>query len=203
MRGVEEVPLTNETIERLADQYADATASRGYWRSMSNIAYDIVEWMNILGTAKTLSNATRANIRKAMATGDKFAIVRTLNAMPQNERNQLLKSIGGFAAGSLAEMADEMTMSISMKEGAHSARRDFGLLSDTDALADFSQRIGSYLSDADIWTEGIGGLLGGAGMQAIMPFIETKLNKKVLKEIKCMLKVLKQLLNLCVLDLMI
>ena len=178
IRGVEEVPLTNKTIERLADQYADATASRGYWRSMSNIAYDIVEWMNILGTAKTLSNATRANIRKAMATGDKFAIVRTLNAIPQNERNQLLKSIGGFAAGSLAEMADEMTMSISMKEGAHSARRDFGLLSDTDALADFSQRVGSYLSDADIWTEGIGGLLGGAGMQAIMPFIETKLNKK-------------------------
>lgn len=178
IRGVEEVPLTNETIERLADQYADATASRGYWRSMSNIAYDIVEWMNILGTAKTLSNATRANIRKAMATGDKFAIVRTLNAMPQNERNQLLKSIGGFAAGSLAEMADEMTMSISMKEGAHSARRDFGLLSDTDALADFSQRVGSYLSDADIWTEGIGGLLGGAGMQAVMPYIESKLNKK-------------------------
>ncbi len=178
MRGIEEVPLTNETIERLADQYADAAASRGYWRSMSNIAYDVVEWMNIIGTAKTLSNATRANIRKAMATGDKFAIVRTLNAIPQNERNQLLKSIGGFAAGSLAEMADEMTMSISMKEGAHSARRVFGLLSDTDALADFSQRVGSYLSDADIWTEGIGGLLGGAGMQAIMPFIETKLNKK-------------------------
>ena len=178
MRGLEEVPLTNETIERLADQYADAAASRGYWRSMSNIAYDIVEWMNIIGTAKTLSNATRANIRKAMATGDKFAIVRTLNAIPQNERNQLLKSIGGFAAGSLAEMADEMTMSISMKEGAHSARRDFGLLSDTDALADFSQRVGSYLSDADIWTEGIGGLLGGAGMQAVMPYIESKLNKK-------------------------
>lgn len=178
MRGLEEVPLTNETIERLADQYADAAASRGYWRSMSNIAYDIVEWMNIIGTAKTLSNATRANIRKAMATGDKFAIVRTLNAIPQNERNQLLKSIGGFAAGSLTEMADEMTMSIAMKEGAHSARKDFGLLSDTDALTDFGQRTGSYLSDADIWTEGIGGLLGGAGMQAIMPFIETKLNKK-------------------------
>lgn len=178
MRGIEEVPLTNETIERLADQYADAAASRGYWRSMSNIAYDVVEWMNIIGTARTLSNATRANIRKAMATGDKFAIVRTLNAIPQNERNQLLKSIGGFAAGSLAEMADEMTMSISMKEGAHSARRDFGLLSDTDALADFSQRVGSYLSDADIWTEGIGGLLGGAGMQAVMPYIESKLNKK-------------------------
>lgn len=178
MRGIEEVPLTNETIERLADQYADAAASRGYWRSMSNIAYDIVEWMNIIGTAKTLSNATRANIRKAMATGDKFAIVRTLNAIPQNERNQLLKSIGGFAAGSLAEMADEMTMSIAMKEGAHSARKNFGLLSDTDALTDFGQRVGSYLSDADIWTEGIGGLLGGAGMQAIMPFIETKLNKK-------------------------
>ena len=178
MRGLEEVPLTNETIERLADQYADAAASRGYWRSMSNIAYDIVEWMNIIGTAKTLSNATRANIRKAMATGDKFAIVRTLNAIPQNERNQLLKSIGGFAAGSLAEMADEMTMSIAMKEGAHSARKDFGLLSDTDALTDFGQRVGSYLSDADIWTEGIGGLLGGAGMQAIMPYIESKLNKK-------------------------
>ena len=178
MRGLEEVPLTDETIERLADQYADTAASRGYWRSMSNIAYDIVEWMNILGTAKTLSNATRANIRKAMATGDKFAIVRTLNAMPQNERSQLLKTIGGFAAGSLSEMADEMTMSIAMKEGVHSARKDFGLLSDTDALTDFSQRIGSYLSDADIWTEGIGGLLGGAGMQAIMPFIETKLNKK-------------------------
>ena len=178
MRGVEEVPLNDETIERLADQYADAAASRGYWRSMSNIAYDVVEWMNIIGTARTLSNATRANIRKAMATGDKFAIVRTLNAMPQNERNQLLKSIGGFAAGSLAEMADEMTMSIAMKEGAHSARKDFGLLSDTDALTDFGQRVGSYLSDADIWTEGIGGLLGGAGMQAIMPFIETKLNKK-------------------------
>lgn len=178
MRGVEEVPLNDETIERLADQYADAAASRGYWRSMSNIAYDVVEWMNIIGTAKTLSNATRANIRKAMATGDKFAIIRTLNAIPQNERNQLLKNIGGFAAGSLAEMADEMTMSISMKEGAHSARRDFGLLSDTDALADFSQRVGSYLSDADIWTEGIGGLLGGAGMQAVMPYIESKLNKK-------------------------
>lgn len=178
MRGLEEVPLTNETIERLADQYADAAASRGYWRSMSNIAYDIVEWMNIIGTAKTLSNATRANIRKAMATGDKFAIVRTLNAIPQEERSQLFKSIGGFAAGSLAEMADEMTMSIAMKEGAHSARKDFGLLSDTDALTDFGQRVGSYLNDADIWTEGIGGLLGGAGMQAIMPYIESKLNKK-------------------------
>ena len=46
---------------------------KGYWRSMSNIAYDVVEWMNILGTAKTLTKATRDNIRKAMATGDKFA----------------------------------------------------------------------------------------------------------------------------------
>ena len=178
MRGVEEVPLTNETIERLADQYADATASRGYWRSMSNIAYDVVEWMNILGTAKTLTKATRDNIRKAMATGDKFAIVRTLNAIPNADKGQILRAIGGFAGGSLAEMADEITMSIAMQEGAHSARRDFGLLSDTDALADFSQRVGSYLSDADIWTEGIGGLLGGIGMQTIMPFIETKINKR-------------------------
>lgn len=39
-------------------------------------------------------------------------------------------------------------------------------------------RVGSYLKDPDIWTEGIGGLLGGAGMQAIMPFIETKINKR-------------------------
>lgn len=150
----------------------------GYWRSMSNIAYDVVEWMNILGTAKTLTKATRDNIRKAMATGDKFAIVRTLNAIPNADRGQILRAIGGFAGGSLAEMADEMTMSIAMQEGTHAARKDFGLLSDTDALTDFSMRAGSYLKDPDIWTEGIGGLLGGAGMQAIMPFIETKINKR-------------------------
>ena len=82
---------------------------------MSNIAYDVVEWMNILGTAKTLTKATRDNIRKAMATGDKFAIVRTLNAIPNADRSQILRAIGGFAGGSLAEMADEMTMSILKK----------------------------------------------------------------------------------------
>lgn len=176
--GLEEVPLNDTNIESIADRYADNAASKGYWRSMSNIAYDVVEWMNILGTAKTLTKATRDNIRKAMATGDKFAIVRTLNAIPNADKGQILRAIGGFAGGSLAEMADEMTMSIAMKEGTHAARKDFGLLSDTDALTDFSMRASSYLKDPDIWTEGIGGLLGGAGMQAIMPFIETKINKR-------------------------
>lgn len=176
--GLEEVPLNDTNIESIADRYADNAASKGYWRSMSNIAYDVVEWMNILGTAKTLTKATRDNIRKAMATGDKFAIVRTLNAIPNADKGQILRAIGGFAGGSLAEMADEMTMSIAMQEGTHAARKDFGLLSDTDALTDFSMRVSSYLKDPDIWTEGIGGLLGGAGMQAIMPFIETKINKR-------------------------
>lgn len=176
--GLEEVPLNDTNIESIADRYADTAASRGYWRSMSNIAYDVVEWMNILGTAKTLTKATRNNIRKAMATGDKFAIVRTLNAIPNADKGQMLRAIGGFAGGSLAEMADEMTMSIAMKEGTHAARKDFGLLSNTDALTDFSMRASSYLKDPDIWTEGIGGLLGGAGMQIIMPFIETKINKR-------------------------
>lgn len=176
--GLEEVPLNDTNIESIADRYADNAASKGYWRSMSNIAYDVVEWMNILGTAKTLTKATRDNIRKAMATGDKFAIVRTLNAIPNADRSQILRAIGGFAGGSLAEMADEMTMSIAMQEGTYAARKDFGLLSDTDALTDFSMRASSYLKDPDIWTEGIGGLLGGAGMQAIMPFIETKINKR-------------------------
>lgn len=176
--GLEEVPLNDTNIESIADRYADNAASKGYWRSMSNIAYDVVEWMNILGTAKTLTKATRDNIRKAMATGDKFAIVRTLNAIPNADKSQILRAIGGFTGGSLAEMADEMTMSIAMQEGTHAARKDFGLLSDTDALTDFSMRVSSYLKDPDIWTEGIGGLLGGAGMQAIMPFIETKINKR-------------------------
>ena len=176
--GLEEVPLNDTNIESIADRYADNAASKGYWRSMSNIAYDVVEWMNILGTAKTLTKATRDNIRKAMATGDKFAIVRTLNAIPNADKGQILRAIGGFAGSSLAEMADEMTMSIAMQEGTHAARKDFGLLSDTDALTDFSMRVSSYLKDPDIWTEGIGGLLGGAGMQAIMPFIETKINKR-------------------------
>ena len=198
--GLEEVPLNDTNIESIADRYADNAASKGYWRSMSNIAYDVVEWMNILGTAKTLTKATRDNIRKAMATGDKFAIVRTLNAIPNADKGQILRAIGGFAGGSLAEMADEMTMSIAMQEGTHAARKDFGLLSDTDALTDFSMRVSSYLKDPDIWTEGIGGLLGGAGMQAIMPFIEINV---VLKENMNILKVLNVLQKLCVQVLMV
>lgn len=180
--GGEEVQLNNtDDIEAMADEYADRAASRGYWLSMSNIAYDVIEWTGIMGAARAMSNATRNNIRKIMGTDDKFSAIRALNAIPAAATVSAKPALM-FAAGSLSEMADEMTMSIAMKEGAHSTRKDYGLLTDMDNASDFGDRLKQYIQDPDIITEGIGGLLGGAGMQMIMPTVEKLINKGGIKE---------------------
>ncbi|MBD5584360.1 MAG: hypothetical protein HDQ88_04710 [Clostridia bacterium] len=186
-----EIKIDNNNIDKIAHEYASRAAEKGYWNSMSNIIYDIVEWSGIMGASNTLSKVTRDNLRKALGKGDKYAIMRALHAIPAEAKRNLIGDAGRFGYGALAEMADEMTMSIAMSEGTHSAKKEYGFLSEQENYAGFSDRLHEYLRNPDIWTEGIGGLLGGAGMQTVMPYLERKLNKNQIKKEDAYLKALE------------
>lgn len=171
-----------ENVNMLAEEYGNRAAEIGYKYSMANILFDIVEWTGIIGAARTINNSTRNAIRRAMATDDRFAAVRALSAIPEKNTSATIKQFLKSGGGALAEMADEMTMSIAMKEGQFAARKEYGLLSELDDISSFNQRFSSYIQDADVLTEGIAGLFGGIGMQAAMPVFEKLVNKKGIKQ---------------------
>lgn len=171
--------VTPENVEKLADDFGNRAAQIGYKYSMANIIFDVIQWAATMGAAKTIDNSTRVAIRNAMGKKDEFAILRELGVnAPIKTQSELLRKLGAGGIDSAMEMADEMTMSISMKEGAHAAKKEYGLLSDLDVNSDFSQRLTSYVTDPEVLTEGIAGFFGGAGMAVLMPVIEKKFNKK-------------------------
>lgn len=174
--------VTPENVNMLAEEYGNKAAEIGYKYSMANILFDIVEWTGIIGAARTINNSTRNAIRRAMAKDDRFAAVRALSAIPEKNTSATIKQFLKSGGGALAEMADEMTMSIAMKEGQFAARKEYGLLSELDDISTFNQRFSSYIQDADVLTEGIAGLFGGIGMQAAMPVFEKLANKKGIKQ---------------------
>lgn len=171
--------VTPENIEKLADEYGNRAAEIGYKYSMANIVFDVIQWAATIGAAKTIDNSTRNAIRNAMGKDDRFTILNELGiSAPIKTQSTFLRNLAVGGVDSAMEMADEMTMSISMKEGAHAAKKEYGLLSDLDVNSDFSQRLTSYITDPEVLTEGIAGFFGGAGMTFLMPIIEKKFNKK-------------------------
>lgn len=174
--------VTYENVNMLAEEYGNRAAEIGYKYSMANILFDVIEWTGIIGAARTINNSTRNAIRRAMANNDRFAVVRALSAIPEKNTSATIKQFLKSSGGALAEMADEMTMSIAMKEGQFAARKEYGLLSELDDISSFNQRFSSYIQDADVLTEGIAGLFGGIGMQAAMPVFEKLVNKKGIKQ---------------------
>lgn len=161
----------NEISEQgLADFVSSKAAWQDYGTNYTNLMFDFVQVLPFYKTTvKTRGNAKNYNILKAEAPAKGLTIPKkTFN----NYALPVIKNAGSQIALQSTEGFEEIINGISEKEGMYYGKNLLNLTKDKS----FLNRLGEYLTDPQIWEQGLWGMLGGTVFQGISSGVK-KLDK--------------------------
>ena len=160
-----------------AEEYANGVAAKGFRRSAANIVFDIIQWTGIMNAARTFNRKSIAQLKDTFT--DNLGSTASTNMIRQFSRNNKIaigKNLALQGAGAIGEALDEAVMSLAMSEGEYVAKRQYGLLRESEIM-DWTDRQIKNLMDSDTLIEALGGFLGGTFMETVLPTTMRKIFK--------------------------